>query len=396
MTAAAARAALLCCLLGAGAAAHALQKCDLDGAPVNPANSASTAGKTGLMRCKDAETGVLLREQDIQDGTFKGKVRQFLDGRLARDYTLNARGNIDGPAREYGPGGQLLRDAVFDDGTEVGLVRSFHPNGRLRRAAFRGSGGIGGIGGPAVDSAEAEFTPDGELAGLRCGSTPLLAPAVDDARLCGFTGGPSKVELFDDKGLRLSRMTLLEGKRISLESLYDNGRPATQEETVGEQRTERRFSSEGVKRSEAVSTLRPRGQVRRSEQEFSETGTLLRDRRWNAAGQPVSDKAFYLNGQPRSTATFGGSGAMLGADVTEFHDNGQRSAQGRFLTPARAPRVAVGIHRRFNESGRLIDEASYDARGRIQRERTWDDAGTLLRDEEVFPDGSRKAAARAP
>ncbi|PSJ19409.1 hypothetical protein CVH10_23015, partial [Halomonas sp. ND22Bw] len=83
--------------------------------------------------------------------------------------------------------------ATYDDAHEVGLVRSFHPNGQLRRVAFYDD--------PGGERASAEFTPAGQLSALRCADKPLLAPALDDARLCGFgAGAPSQVELFDAKG----------------------------------------------------------------------------------------------------------------------------------------------------------------------------------------------------
>ena len=56
--------------------------------------------------------------------------------------------------------------------------------------------------------------------------------------------------------------------------------------------------------------------------------------------------------------------------------------------------MATGVHKLINPAGRVVAESHYDARGRITRERAWDDAGALLRDDEVFADGSRKAYAR--
>jgi len=41
-----------------------------------------------------------------------------------------------------------------------------------------------------------------------------------------------------------------------------------------------------------------------------------------------------------------------------------------------------------------VAESTFDARGRVTRERTWGDDGLLQRDDEVFEDGSRKAYAR--
>ena len=46
-----------------GVAAHAVQDCELNGEHVNPANGNTTQGKTGVMRCKDRESGELQREQ---------------------------------------------------------------------------------------------------------------------------------------------------------------------------------------------------------------------------------------------------------------------------------------------------------------------------------------------
>ncbi|HSV57368.1 MAG TPA: hypothetical protein VLJ19_00605 [Variovorax sp.] len=268
---------------------------------------------------------------------------------------------------------------------ELGLVRSFHPDGTLKRAAYRTE--------PGGDRAVAEFSARGQLSFLRCADTPLLAPAVDDARLCGFGKTPSTVELFDDKGVLRSRLVYLSGKRLRAESLYDNGKLASQEEVLGNQRIERQFSSAGVKRRESVSLLLDRGRtVRQRVLEYSEKGRLLREQHWDAADEPLRDDSYFAhNGQPKNKTSFDGSGETRVADAIEFHENGQRAAQGRFLAPARAPLLPVGTHRRFNDRGLLIAELDYDDKGRLTRERTWDEAGQLLRDE-----GSPQEMANKP
>ncbi|VTU17882.1 toxin-antitoxin system YwqK family antitoxin [Variovorax sp. PBL-E5] len=364
-------------------AAQAVQDCELDGRSVNPANGDTIAGKSGLMRCKDRDTGVLMREQQLQNGVFMGLVRFYEKGKLVKEQSVNERGNMDGPAREFSPTGQVLREAVYDDGRETGLVRNFYPGGSLRRAAFYAE--------PGGERAAVDFTPSGRLALLRCGDKPMLAPAADDARLCGFTDGPSQVELYDSKGTLRSRLSYAAGKRVRSEDLYDNGRPAAQDEIVGNQRTERSFSSEGIKRREVVSTLSERGAIRQRVQEFSERGTLVRDQRWNAAGDPLSDDSYYLNGQPRTKAIYSEGDAPRTVEINEFHDNGQPASSGRFLVIDRFRRTAVGVHRRFNDKGTLMAESVYDGKGRITRERTWDENGQVQRDDEVFADGSRKS-----
>jgi antitoxin component YwqK of YwqJK toxin-antitoxin module len=381
----AALAAALLALLPLGA--QAVQDCELNGQSVNPANGNTTAGKTGLMRCTDRDSGELVREQQLQNGVFMGLVRHYEKGKLLKEHSVNARGNMEGPAREFLPAtGRLLREAVYDDGHETGLTRSFHPNGQLRRATFYAEPG---------ERAYAEFTERGQLSGLRCGDKPLLAPAADDARLCGFVGStPSQVELFDGKGTLRTRLAYLAGKRVRSEELYDNGKPSMQDEISGTQRLERRWSSEGVKRREIVYLLLERGAIKRREQEFSEKGLLVRDQRWSAAGEPLSDESYYLNGQPRSKAVYGEGTEARTVEVTESHDNGERAALGRFAVVSRFRQVPIGLHQRFNDSGKLRAESSYDDKGRVTRERSWDEDGKLERDDEVFEDGSRKAYAR--
>jgi antitoxin component YwqK of YwqJK toxin-antitoxin module len=376
-------AALLLAL--SGAAAHAVQDCELNGERVNPANGNTTQGKTGVMRCKDRDSGELQREQELRNGVFMGAVRYYDRGKLAKEHSVNAKGNLNGRAREFYPDGQVLREATYDDGRELGLVRSFHANGQLRRAAFYDD--------PGGERAAAEFTPAGQLSALRCADKPVLAPALDDARLCGFgAGAPSQVELFDAKGGLRARLAFVSGKRVRSERLYDNGKPQSIEELAGNQRVEQRFSSEGVKRYELSALVVERGTVKQREAEYSERGSLVREQRWNPAGAALSDDSFYLNGQPRSTTVYSGEGLARVADITEFHDNGQRAAQGRFSAPApRGRLLPVGLHRRFDETGRLQSESAYDDKGRVMRERTWDANGQPDRDDEVFPDGSRRA-----
>ena len=120
----------------------------------------------------------------------------------------------------------------------------------------------------------------------------------------------------------------------------------------------------------------------------------MRDQRWSAAGEPLSDESYYLNGQPRSKAVYGEGNEARTVEITEFHDNGQRAAQGRFAVVSRFRQIPIGLHQRFGDGGTLRAESSYDDKGRVTRERSWDAGGQLERDDEVFEDGSRKAYAR--
>lgn len=326
-------------LLFCGAAGAQPLACDIDGKAVQPADPTSTAGKSGVLRCKDPATG------------------------------------------------RVMRESAYDGGQELGLARTFYLDGKLRRAAFRAE--------PGGERAAAEFSPRGQLMQLRCADQPLLDPAVDDKRLCGFEKVASTVDLFDDKGVLRSRMTYLNGRRLRAESFYDNGKVASLEELSGNQRIEQQFSSAGVKRRESVSLLLDKGRsVRQQTREYSERGWLVREQRWDANGDPLRDDSYYtLNGQPKGKLSYKGSGASRTVEVVQFHENGQRSSEGPFLAPAHAPLLPIGTHRRFNEQGAVIGEMNYDNKGKLLQERNWDDAGQLLPNGQALPAGT---AARPP
>ena len=364
--------------------AFAVQDCELNGESVNPANGNTTAGKTGLMRCKERDSGELVREQELRSGKFMGLVRYYDKGRLIREHSLNEKGNMEGRGREFGPAGQVLREGTYANGRTVGLLRTFHPNGQLRRASFHEE--------PGGERAEAEFTERGQLNDLRCADRPVLAPAVDDARLCGHTGlAPASVDLFDSSGQLRQRLTLRAGQRMGADSFHDGGQLAARMTLSGDQRTEQQFSTDGTKRRERVSRVTERGSVRQRDSEYSERGTLVREQRWSAEGDQLADERYYLNGQPRRKASYSGTGEARTLQVLEFFDNGQRASVGQFALSARGVQRATGTHQFFNEQGQLIGETVYDAQGRPNRERAWNADGQLQRDDDVFGDGSRKA-----
>ena len=227
-------------LLCLAASAQAVQDCELNGEGVNPSNGNTTAGKTGLMRCKDRDSGQMMREQEIKNGKFMGLVRQYDAGKLKNEYSENDRGNRQGLYRSYGADGKLLREETYDNGDNTGLSRSNWPGGQLRRVAFYVP--------PEGERAHAEFTERGQLQSLRCGDKPMLAPLADDTRWCGFAGTPAPVEFFGSRGVLTARSTYVAGKRMRHETFNDNGNPSYQAEITEKTRVERYFNTAGVKR----------------------------------------------------------------------------------------------------------------------------------------------------
>lgn len=390
---------MLLIVLALAGPVHAIQTCELAGEHVNPANGHTTAGKAGLMRCKDADTGVLQREQELRDGKFLGAVRFYRNGVLEREHRVNERGNRDGLAREYaatpGERNPLLREETLRNGTTVGLARSWHASGTLRRASFHGDDGR--------EQAVAEFNEQGQLGELRCAAQPLLAPAADDAAWCGHRGGPASVSLYNGRGELTGRRVHERGELRSRESFWGNGKPRETPEIGPQGGIERSFAQDGVKRLErqwqwaAGSTGETKRRVTTLEQEFHDSGTLVRERRWTPGERGAelrSEKRWYLNGQPSEASEYTNEAGRLLRRDTAFHDNGQRRFEGSYAVTGRYEQQPVGVHRGFDAAGRLRAERHHDERGRVTRERELDEAGQVTRDDAVFEDGSRKAFSR--
>lgn len=366
--------------------ALAVQDCELNGASVNPANGYTTEGKSGIMRCRDRDSGQLQREQELRQGKFVGVVRYFKDGRLEKEFSVNEQGNREGRSREYSTAtGKVIRDETLRNGSTIGLGRSYYAEGPLKRISVRDEGG--------KELAVAEFTERGQLRDLRCGEKPVLGKEVDEAALCGFgqRGKPALAILYNDRGDPRGRLTHLDGVRIGSESYWDNGKLRSQEETGADGgQIERSFGQDGVKRREIRWIKAERGRAKDYEQEFHDSGALTVERRWHG-GELSVEKSFYLNGQPRSEMRYfkrDGSGSF---ELKEFHDNGKLAFEGRYVQEDRYRQLAVGDHRGYDAEGRQKWERSYDGKGRLTREKEFNDKGQMTRDDAVFEDGSRKA-----
>jgi antitoxin component YwqK of YwqJK toxin-antitoxin module len=390
--------ALALALAGSAIPAFAIQVCELNGQPVNPNNGATTEGKTGLMRCRDGEGGPVLREQELKQGKFMGVVRYFKDGVLEREHNVNERGNRDGLAREWaraeGGNSVLVREETYRDGRNTGIARSWYPSRQLRR--------VGSHGEDDREQAVAEFTPQGQLADLRCAPRPVLGSDFDDKTACGHAGALSNVTLYSAKGQPRARVSFERGERRKSESLWENGAVRELQETTAAGGVERSFAADGTKRREvqwtALAGERPR-RVTTLDQEFHESGKLVRERRWRPSDRGtelILEASWYLNGQPKEHSEFVAADGKSLRRETRFHDNGKKSFEGAWRIEAGGGRseLPTGAHQSFDAEGRLRGERMYDERGRVKRERELDERGTVVRDDEVFEDGSRKAVGR--
>jgi antitoxin component YwqK of YwqJK toxin-antitoxin module len=409
---------LACIAFGIAAAlctpAIAIQTCELNGESVNPNKGGTTQGKSGLMRCRESDTGVVVREQELQNGKFMGVVRYFKSGQLEREFSVNERGNREGVSREWNVADGkhvLVREESTVNSKTTGIVRTWFPTGQRRRLGFYGGGGDGGDG--DGEQASVEFTLDGKLYALRCAPRPVFGSEFDDKAACGHGGSVSTVELFNGKGVPASRLSFERGERRKVETLWDNGSVHELRETNAAGGLERSFAADGTKRRElqwvtiaaAASTsanARPRN-IDTLEQEFHESGKLIHERKWVPANNDadlVSESHWYLNGQLKDRSEFSNSNGKRVRHDTSFYDNGKPASEGNWLLAeskfARndAYGAPFGSHKSFDDQGRLRGERLYDDRGRLTREREFDERGTVVRDDEVFEDGSRKSAGK--
>jgi antitoxin component YwqK of YwqJK toxin-antitoxin module len=372
-------------------------ECEVNGQSVSPNNGATTAGKTGVMRCRNGDTNQLEREQELRNGEYIGLVRTYKDGVLQREYSENERRNRDGRYREFaatpGTNNPVLLEETYHNGTHIGLGRRWDASGVLRRASFHDDEGR--------EQASAEFNPQGRLSELRCGPQAVLAPAADDAAWCGHKGKGTVVSLYSARDDKLRGTVVYErGDLRRRELLGDDGKPREQLEATADGGVERSFSDTGVKVRERRWVTGRDARLRRIyvlEQSFSERGTLVQEKRWtpNERGADLQvEQTWYLNGQPKEKSEYLQVDGQPARRDTSYHDNGKLASEGTWLLAGRYDRQASGVHKRFDIDGKPKYEIHYDAKGRMTREREWDAAGTLVHDDEVFEDGSRKANGR--
>lgn len=363
----------LCCGL-----AIAVPQCELNGEAVSPSNGNTTAGKSGLMRCTDDSGAVRLREQTLRNGNFEGPVRYVMSSGERREYSLNAKGNREGVAREWDAQGVLRREENLEDGDAKGTQKRFSAAGRLQRLTF------------VVDRQVAlslDYLDDGTLSELRCAPVSLLP---QDQAVCGHQGQPSAVTLYREPGKVSGTASHLAGKLVRRTQTNANGGLARSDEVKqvpGEpdRHIKRVYYPSGQLRSESDMVQRePRDRLRDgTEREWAESGQLTLQTLW-LAGRKQRIERWYLNGQRKFVQAIRREGAEEFSETSVFHDNGQPSRQ-----VVERNGELFGWQRYFDEAGLLLREDEHDARGVLVRRKTYNAQGTLDKEERFLEDGSR-------
>lgn len=326
------------------------------------------------MRCVDRDTRKLVREEEYRNGRAIGH-RKFVDhqGRISV-WNVNENGNREGEARKYDAQDNLLSVERYANGRLVGLQVYYHTNGNVRRRTYHepGKGRLASI----------EYNDRGELMRLSCADEPLLG---EDRVLCGFDGKVSEVSFYNAKGEAAGQARFENGKRLSAIELSTGGSVMrSEDEAHGGRRILRVHFPDGSLRMETVVA----GKMRETEREFAQGGQPVRETRWND-GWKAEETLWYLNGQPKTKTRWEREGAEVRVMTESYWDNGRirerstRDNRGNVL----------GVLERYTETGALESEATYRM-GKLTRRKSYKD-GKLIRDEELFEDGSRKSVRKA-
>ncbi|WCM92226.1 hypothetical protein M5C99_17970 [Acidovorax sp. NCPPB 2350] len=379
---------------------YAIIRCEMDGQAVNPAHGAELAGRSGLLQCREQDTGRLQREQTLREGRFVGPERFFdREGRLLRERSVNERGNSEGRVVEFWPDGRVRREEFAVNGRTQGLVRSFDSQGRLERLTFHGEG---------RELFSASYNPAGQPTRLLC---PASSVTPEDRALCGFgPGGAADTVLYTADGGKAAQRRYENGRLMAASEWNARGELATQWLFEQGRRVQRSFSAEGP-----AGTGPLPAPVRREERIYEPDERPLTDRggqpaalrRWSANGQLIEQigytagretlqERWYANGERRERTVLTGTGDAARLQSELFNDEGRLTHRSLFT----ADRRPTGVQQRFHANGRLAREETFsapDSRGRtrIEARKEWSEDGELMADDILLEDGSRQRKAGA-
>jgi antitoxin component YwqK of YwqJK toxin-antitoxin module len=374
--------ASICCAFTGQASA--IVRCELGGKSVNPNNGNETAGLTGMLRCKDEDSGKLQREQELRNGKNVGLERFFdRNGNIIKERTINERGNTQGLETTFWPNGQVKSEETADNGQTQGAVRQFYETGKLRRLSFVQD---------RRELFEISFNTDGSYAELRCHASSVLA---EDRKPCGFEG-KTDTKILDQTGKLRALQTWEQGKLLVSMGYRDNGELESDMRFEQGRRVHKKFhDTKNQLREERV--FETSDHILRSSQ-----GSPLTLKQWAASGQLVLHTRYadgkanlterwYLNGALKEKVSVTGSSNTTRTLRENYADTGKIASR----ETLNADNQVVGLRQMYFSNGNIMREDAYsepDGRGRTQltRRREWDESGKLTADDEILEDGSRR------
>ena len=281
-------------------------------------------------------------------------------------------GELEGVEREWHPNGKLKREITWKAGKQHGLMRDYWESGQLQSERCYQNGnsveGTNACTGKSGVEVVKEFSADGKV---------RRSTTVKDGKSNG------EAQEFDRDGRLVRSTQYADGRRDGLEKLFKDGKLERQTTYKAGRRDgpetvffpDGKPSEENVwkdDRKESFTLWWMNGKKKHAE---TPAGELVKRQRWHDTGQLELEETFRRGGysdlREGPSKRWSESGTLL--EELTFQKGKQHGVQKRF----------------FDKSGKPLDEETWEQGMRTSR-REWDENGTLLRDEQFNPDGSRK------
>lgn len=258
-----------------------------------------------------------------------------------------------------GDGGPVVREQELKSGVFMGVVRHFDKDGALLREHRVNE--RGNRDGPAR---EYERPSAGAEPALVREETCRNGSSVGIVRTCYPAGPLKRVAFYGDDGRELASAEFTKDGK-----LYELGcgpRPL-----LGPDADDARWCGHAGGASEVVL--------------YNGTGEAKAKLVYERGERRKSD--FLSAGVVREQRETSDSGGV----ERSFYESGKFVHEKRWKTGGRGDSQPNGTHKRWDSEGRLPAESVDDERGRLTRERELDASVKVVRDDEVFEDGSRMA-----
>jgi antitoxin component YwqK of YwqJK toxin-antitoxin module len=335
-------------------------KCTLNGDYVNPNHGGTTAGKTGMVICKNDE-GKVTREYELREGKEIGK-RVRVDSQGNREeYSVNEKGNMDGLKKVFNKDGKLTYEGRYKNSDGVGLHKEWFDSGKLKSIHYENK--------MSIDFKETE-----EPYNIRCSKEEAFTS--EDKEICGWkkpyesTVGRSKLTY--SKGHLIKEIEHNRDGKIQYESVVEEGIE-----------TQKRYFESGEIKS--ISTFKGR--------------------------EPLTTKEYFMNGNVSKDMTFNMDDKFLKKSMKTFYDDKTLESEGTYIVmrnydqpdgelksywPDSKPKnIEIykegkyeGEAQYFDDKGQLISKRTY-ANDVLKREIVYKE-NVMVSDFEYLPDGSRK------
>lgn len=314
-----------------------------NGDPVNPNHGGTTAGKTGMVICKD-DDGKVIREYELRNGKEIGK-RMRVDSQGNREeYAVNEQGNMHGLKKVYNKDGKLIYEGKYENSDGVGLHKEFFDSGKLKGIHYENSMSI-------------DFKESGEPYNIRCGKETY---AKEDREICGW-------DKPHESNLGSYKVTYDKGKLIKEIGYYRDGKVRTES-----------IVDDGIE----------------TQKVFFETGELKTVSTFKGR-EPLTKKEYFMNGNVSKEMTFKAGDKFLKKEMKTYYDDKTLESEGTYIVMRNYDEQDGEIKSYWQDSkprsienykeGKLEGESQYfDDKGQLVSKRTYEN--DVLKREVLYKD----------